>query len=108
VPKGWRPTSAALRSAQARTLILRVTYLSPGQKFAQLVESNQAPDALLQAELGPGRAQGAVPIGGRSWQRYNGRRDTERALVLLQPDSTVILSGDAAEEELEQLAGTLS
>jgi hypothetical protein len=108
VPQGWRATNATLRSSGPKVLTLRVTYLSPGGKFAQLLESNQPADTLLRTELGQGRAQGSSPVGGRSWERYSGRRAGERALVLLQPQVTVLLAGDAPEEELEQLAGTLS
>lgn len=102
----WRPVNANLQTADGfRTL--RIGYVSPEGGGVQLVQSNLPAERLLPAELtGKGQAQGVTEVAGRDWQRYSARAG-ERALVLLQPERTVIVVGDAAEGELRDLAGAL-
>jgi hypothetical protein len=107
VPSGWKATNASLRDGDAGVKVLRVTYQLPSGRFAQLVESNRAAEAMLADELGRGQVLGAEQLGGRSWQKYPGRRDTERALVSLQLKGTVIVAGDAPDADLAALASSL-
>jgi hypothetical protein len=106
VSESWRPVNANLQTADGfRTL--RIGYVSPEGGGVQLVQSNLPAERLLPAELtGKGQAQGVTEVAGRDWQRYSARAG-ERALVLLQPERTVIVVGDAAEGELRDLAGAL-
>lgn len=103
---GWRPVTAAFQQADdGRTL--RVGYVSPEGRGVQLVESNVPPERLLPTELSrSGQPQGPTEIAGRGWQRYAARAG-ELALVLLEPDRTVIVVGDAPETELRDLAAAL-
>lgn len=103
---GWRPVNAKFQTADGfRTL--RIGYVSPEGAGVQLVQSNVPAERLLPAELTRnGQAQGATEVAGRDWQRYSARAG-ERALVLLQPERTVIVVGKAAEGELRDLAGAL-
>ncbi|MFG2053586.1 DUF4245 family protein [Micromonospora sp. NPDC048930] len=103
--KGWRTVSARYQ-AEAGGATLRIGYLTPEGRGAQLVESSVPADKLLPAELKGGRPQGPVDLPGRTWQRYTAR-DNEQALVLLEPNRTVIVVGDAGENELRQLVGAL-
>ncbi|MBY8872078.1 DUF4245 family protein [Micromonospora sp. PLK6-60] len=104
--EGWRTVSANFRSVEGGSN-LRIGYLTPEGQAAQLVQSNVPPERLLPAELTrEGQPQGPVDLGGRSWQRYTARGN-EQALVLLEPGRTVIVVGDARENELRQLAGSL-
>jgi hypothetical protein len=103
---GWRPVSAAFQQGDGgRTL--RIGYVSPEGRGVQLVESNVPPERLLPTELSRGgQQQGPTEVAGHGWQRYTARA-TERALVLLEPDRTVIVVGDAPEAELRELAAAL-
>ncbi|WBB77460.1 DUF4245 domain-containing protein [Micromonospora sp. WMMD882] len=100
---GWRTVNARFRqSGDGSTL--RLGYLTPEGRGVQLVQGNVPAEKLLPAELtDQSRPQGALDLDGRSWQRYTAR-GSERALVLLEPDRTVIVVGDAGETELRELA----
>ncbi|MFI9641917.1 DUF4245 domain-containing protein [Micromonospora sp. NPDC051925] len=103
---GWRTVSASFRTVDDGAN-LRVGYLTPEGRGAQLVQSNVPPERLLPAELtAEGQPQGPAELGGANWQRYTGRGN-EQALVLLEPNRTVIVVGDARDNELRELAGAL-
>jgi hypothetical protein len=104
---GWTPVSAAYQQ-QTGGGVLRVGWRTPGDGTMQLVESNVAPDILLTRELGQdARATGDVAeINGRQWQVYDAR-DGDRALVFQEPERTVIVIGQASEDELKQFAAAL-
>jgi hypothetical protein len=107
LPAGWRATNSSLRSGTGSKLTLRVSYVTPTSRFAQLVESNVAADTLLPEELGGGKAEGTTKVGAVDWQRYGGRRAGETALVLLDRQVTVLVAGDATLDELRTLAAAL-
>ncbi len=103
---GWRTVSASFRTVDDGAT-LRVGYLTPEGRGAQLVQSTVPPQRLIPAELtAQGQPQGPADLGGANWQRYTGRGN-EQALVLLEPDRTVIVVGDARDNELRELAGAL-
>ncbi len=101
----WRTVSARYRAEEGGAT-LRIGYLTPQGRGAQLVESNVPAEKLLPAELSGGQPQGPADLPGGSWQRYTARSN-EQALVLLEPNRTVIVIGDARESELRQLATAL-
>ncbi|MDH6464979.1 hypothetical protein M2302_005180 [Micromonospora sp. A200] len=103
---GWRTVSASYRTVEGGAN-LRVGYLTPEGRGVQLLQSNVPPEKLLPAELtAEGQPQGPTDLGGRNWQRYTGRGN-DQALVLLEPNRTILVIGDARENELRQLAGSL-
>ncbi|MEH1015389.1 DUF4245 domain-containing protein [Micromonospora sp. CPCC 206060] len=103
---GWRTVSARYQPVDGGAT-LRLGYLSPDGRGVQVVQSNVAPEKLLPAELTrEGQPQGTTQLDGRSWQRYTARSN-EQALVLLEPNRTVIVVGAAREQELRELAGAL-
>ncbi|GIJ19598.1 DUF4245 domain-containing protein [Micromonospora lutea] len=100
---GWRAVRATYRTAEDGA-ILRVGYVTPEGRGLQLVQSNVPSERLLPAELtAEGRPQGQTDLGAGTWQRYTARGN-EQALVLLQPERTVIVVGDARDNELRALA----
>jgi hypothetical protein len=107
LPAGWRATNAALNRLDGGRLTVRVSYLTPSQRFVQLVQSDVDADDLILAEIGAGKIEGTTEIGAASWQRYTGRRAGETALVLIGPESTVIAAGDASLAEMRTLAAAL-
>ncbi|MCW3815371.1 DUF4245 domain-containing protein [Micromonospora sp. DR5-3] len=102
---GWRTVSARYQ-AEAGGATLRIGYVTPEGRGAQLVESNVPAEKLLPVELKGGQPQGPADLAGVSWQRYTARSN-EQALVLLEPNRTVIVVGDARDNELRQLATAL-
>ncbi|SCL18829.1 Protein of unknown function [Micromonospora inyonensis] len=100
---GWRTTTARFQQTD-QGASLRLGYLTPEGRGVQLVQSNVPVERLLPQELTDrSQPQGALDLDGRSWQRYTARGN-ERALVLLEPARTVIVVGDATENELRELA----
>ncbi|MET7965194.1 DUF4245 family protein [Micromonospora sp. NPDC005305] len=102
----WRTVSARYQTESAGGT-LRIGYVTPEGRGAQLVESNLPAEKLLPAELSGGQPQGPADLpGGASWQRYTARGN-EQALVLLEPNRTVLVVGDAGEAELRELVTAL-
>ncbi|MFC0508038.1 DUF4245 domain-containing protein [Micromonospora costi] len=102
----WRTVSARYQTVDGGAN-LRLGYLTPEGRGAQLVQSNLPAERLLPSELtDQAQPQGQTDLAGRNWQRYTARAN-EQALVLLEPGRTVIVVGDARESELRQLAGSL-
>lgn len=100
---GWRTVRASYRTAEGGA-VLRVGYVTPEGRGLQLVQSDVPPERLLPIELTEeGRPQGQTDLGSSTWQRYTARGN-EQALVLLQPERTVIVVGDARDNELRALA----
>jgi hypothetical protein len=104
--EGWRPTSTELDPAgPSAPASFRIGYVSPAGKYAEVLQSADAPDAVA-AQYGPLSADGATSIGGASWQQY----DTTAGQRLLRHTFgkvTVIVTGSAAPPELAELAGSV-
>ncbi|SIR38063.1 DUF4245 domain-containing protein [Micromonospora avicenniae] len=102
----WRPVNARYQTAEGGST-LRIGYVTPEGKGAQLLQSNVPAEQFIPTELTDrAQPQGQVELNGRNWQRYTAR-ENEQALVLLEPDRTVMVVGDARENELRELAGSL-
>ncbi|SCE79946.1 Protein of unknown function [Micromonospora coriariae] len=103
---GWRTVSARFQTVEDGAN-LRIGYLTPEGRGVQLVQSSVPAERLLPAELtDQGQPQGPTELAGRTWQRYTARGN-QQALVLLEPARTVLIIGDARDNELRQLAGSL-
>jgi hypothetical protein len=106
LPDGWRTLSARYVGGDG-TATLRLGYLSPSGAGFQLVESDQAAEAFLGEELTvAARPLGAKRIEERDWQHY-AARPGEEALVLLEPERTLLVVGSGPEHELVELASSL-
>jgi hypothetical protein len=102
----WRPTSTRLiPTGPSSGASFRIGYVSPSGKYAELVESNDAPDAVA-AEYGPLAVAGTTVIGGTSWQQYR-TNDDRRLLRHTAARVTVIVTGSASQSELIELASSL-
>ncbi|GGL90871.1 DUF4245 domain-containing protein [Micromonospora yangpuensis] len=102
----WHPVRASYQTVEGGAN-LRIGYVTPEGRGAQLVQSNVPAERLLPAELtAEGQPQGSVDLAGRSWQRYTARGN-EQAYVLLEPNRTVLVVGDARDNELRQLVTSL-
>ena len=104
---GWRTVSARYQTVDGGAN-LRIGYLTPEGRGVQLLQSNVPAERLLPAELtDQSQPQGPTEVAGRVWQRYTARGN-QQALVLLEPTRTVIVVGDARDNELRGLAGALN
>ncbi|MEJ3742025.1 DUF4245 domain-containing protein [Actinomycetes bacterium KLBMP 9797] len=103
----WLPISASFQQADGGR-VLRIGYVTPDDAGVQLIQSDVPAERLLPAELtAQNEARGGVDVDGQAWQRYTARPG-EAALVLLQPDRTLIIVGNADERELNELAAALT
>ncbi|MET8249973.1 DUF4245 family protein [Micromonospora sp. NPDC005197] len=103
---GWRTVSARYQTVEGGAN-LRIGYLTPEGRGVQLLQSNVPAEQLLPAELtDQSQPQGPTELAGRTWQRYTARGN-QQALVLLEPTRTVLVVGDARDNELRDLAGAL-
>ena len=111
VPDGlnddWHVTTATFRRADEGAT-LRIGYVAPDDDSALLVQSNVPAEQLVPAELGKtAEPRSTFRDGQRAWRGYD-TRPGEIALVLTDPERTVILVGNTAQENLETLAKSLS
>lgn len=103
---GWRTLRGQYDGGDGDA-VLRIGYLGPSGAGFQLIESDRSADVLLAAELtDSARPLGVRQIAGRDWQEYQGRPG-ERALVLLEPERTLLVVGAGPDGELAELAASL-
>lgn len=108
LPKGWRPTSARTERSDSGRVTLRVGFVTPAGRFAQLVESDRPRGQVLGRELSPGvQPTGSVPVGAAVWQRFPGGQAGDHAIATTQGSVTFVVSGNAGLGELEVLAESL-
>lgn len=73
------------------------------------LDQSTAPKAVFIADVTrEGTAQGSSAVGERSWTRYVSEDSRTHALVWIDGDVTVIVSGDVPFDELESFAATLT
>jgi hypothetical protein len=92
-PKGWEVASASFRRDGGG--VLRIGLRGPDSAAVQMIESG-ADVGFVGSELGATRPDGVAVIAGRNWVRQVTARG-EPALVLSQPDRTVIVLGAGGE-----------
>ena len=102
----WRPTSTEFVPAgTASKATLRIGYVSPGDQYAEFLEGNDAPAAVL-ATYGPLTADGTASVGSAAWTQY--RTSSNRQLITRTVSRvTLIVTGSAKPDELTELAAAL-
>lgn len=104
LPDGWRPTSARVDapSGEGRSPVtLSIGYLTPAERFAQVVISDRPAGRVLQEAVpGSSAEEGTGPAG---FSRYRTPRG-ESALVAQRGPVTILVTGDAPMEDLTLLA----
>lgn len=104
---GWKPTVAAYNPAAGGRFTIRVSYSTPGGGYLQLVQSNAAADSLIAGIIDRTAPVGTEQIGGDTWTRYTAREGKENAFVLIDPDVTVVVVGDASLETARTMIRSL-
>lgn len=104
----WRPTSARWEptAESGDDLVLHIGYVTPGDQYAQVVQSADTSPAFLAEQTTQGTPTGTQDVAGVTWQRWDG--DTRRSLVWEADGSVLIVSGGAGWDELVALAGALA
>jgi hypothetical protein len=107
VPKGWYANGGALNGTKA-SAHLHIGWVAPGAKYAGLEESVQRPAVFVPAVLGRRGATvtGSEAINGTSWQTSTSSRG-EHSLTATISGLTVVITGNATDAQLQQLAGSL-
>ena len=110
VPTGldeqWRTTSArtdAGAAGEGDPVTLEIGYLTPSEEFAGFVVSDDRGADPVASVLDGAEEQGRVDLGGTAWTRST-TVDGETALSRETDGVTVLVTGSAADEELETVA----
>ena len=108
LPSSWRANAARLSSPGAGATQLHIGWALPGSRYAGLDEATGTPDSLLMSVLGArGRTvTGTTTIDGVSWQQRVSALG-EQALTRQVGRLTVVVTGNASNDQLRQLAASL-
>lgn len=111
LPEDWHPNSFSVSTPQVDGIgtppTVRGGWITPAGAFITLIESSADAAALLSAELdASGSHQGTVEAGGAEWTLTTGVR-TEAAWVRTAGETTVLITGNAAEADFLLLADAL-
>src|SRR5947209_8300163 len=108
LPASWRANAARLTAPSAGVAQLHIGWAVPGSRYAGLDEATGSPSAVLSSVLGgPGLAlHGTTTIGGVAWQQRTSSLG-ERAYTRQVGKVTVVVTGNATDEQLRLLAGSL-
>ncbi|UOY03894.1 DUF4245 domain-containing protein [Blastococcus sp. PRF04-17] len=107
--EGFRPTSARTDAGDAQDgdpVTLEIGYLTPGERFAGFVVSDDRRAEPLADVLDGAREEGAVDIGGRTWTRSTTEKG-ETALSVEVAGAVVVVFGSAGDDELETVAAAV-
>ena len=113
VPDGWRATSSRVEApaGEKKTPVtLTIGYVTPAERYAEIVVTDQAPQAVLGQVAAGATADGTTPVGttplgAASWERYRSPRG-ETVLMRRIGEASVLVTGDAPDTDLATLAGT--
>ncbi|WP_170323472.1 DUF4245 domain-containing protein [Cryptosporangium phraense] len=104
---GWKPTVASFNPSAAGRFTIRVSYSTPDGGYLQLVQSNAAADSLIAGIIDRTAPVGTEQIEGDTWTRYTAREGRENAFVLIEPDVTVVVVGDASLDTARKMIHSL-
>jgi len=108
-PQGWRATSSQVDAPagdKRSPVTLRIGYVTPGGRFAEIVVSDQAPATVLRQVAQGSTADGTTPVGGAAWERYRSPRG-ETVLVRRVGRATAVVTGDAPDPDLVTAASAI-
>jgi hypothetical protein len=110
LPAGWRATTSRVDAPAGEggggPVTLTVGYLTPADRYAEVVVGDQVPVVLLRDRVAGAARRGSTPIGAASWDRYESTRG-EPVLVRRIGAATVLVTGDASDTDLATLAGAV-
>ena len=107
--RDYRVTSArtdAGNAGEGDPVTLEMGYLTPTEAYAGFVVSDDPRADPVAAVLDGAEEQGAVDVDGEQWTRSVTEKD-ETALVREDGEVTVVVTGSASDEELEEVAAAV-
>ncbi|MCW2583007.1 MAG: uncharacterized protein JWQ53_1797 [Klenkia sp.] len=106
----WRPTSIRTDAGDAvgdgDAVTLQIGWLSPGDEFAGYVVTDDSGADAVTDVVQDATAEGRTELGGRTWERFTTARG-ETALRYEDAGVVALVTGSAADEELETLAASV-
>lgn len=108
LPTSWRANAARLLYPTTTSVQMHIGWALPHSRYAGLDEATGSSDAAITAVLGDvgRRVIGEVSIGGATWQRRMSSLG-EQALTRERDGVTAVITGNATDAELAQLAASL-
>jgi hypothetical protein len=108
VPPGWRASVMNLEKAPGGASAVRVSWITPGQRYLRLVQTTAQEGALVAAEAG-GAPTGATPIqaAGAEWVDYTGGNG-EQAWARRNGQVEWLVTGDGTAAEFIALAEAIT
>jgi hypothetical protein len=100
LPSGWRISSATFTDG-----VLRLGVTADNVAL-QVVQSAKPRAEVLTTAVGQSAAAGGAAIGG--WDKVTGTRAGERAIVQTSGPRTVVIVGQAKDEQLQRVAESLT
>jgi hypothetical protein len=109
LPPEWKPTSATVNGPDDKRVVhLHIGYYTPKGNYVALEESNGDAVDFIKLETAHGKFIGQLTIGDNAWEKRYAGNQKDSSLNLGTPDgATVIVTGSAGFDELEQLAASL-
>ena len=107
--EGYRVTSArtdAGNAGEGDPVTLEIGYLTPEGEYAGFVVTDDRRADPVAAVLDGADEQGTVDVGGQPWTR-SVTANAETALVREVDGVTVVVTGSASDEELEEVAAAV-
>ncbi len=106
LPEGYRATDTDVEAAPGEAVTLGIDYSSPSESYVRFATSDDPEAAAVDDVLADAESDGAIDIGGREWTRATAQNG-ETVLYRQADGVTVLVTGDAGEEELETVAGAV-
>lgn len=108
LPSPWRANAARLTMPTEGVTALHIGWAVPGSRFAGLDEATGSPVALISSVLGSAgqTVRGTTTIAGAVWQQRTSSLG-ERAYTRQVGKVTVVVTGNATDDQLRLLAGSL-
>lgn len=107
LPDGWVITSARFEptAKSAGRPVFHLGYVTPSGNYAQVEESVATSAGFLAESTDHGAVTTSRPVGTITWQQWEA--DQRRSLVFADSTHSVIVSGTAAQNEIDALAASL-
>jgi Protein of unknown function (DUF4245) len=105
-PPGWRATSVSW-DGQPPDLTWHLGFLTAQDQYVGLEQGSAPSAAFVAASTSATEPGQPVKIGGQRWQTLSSTDSSVHALVRRTPGVTTVVTGTAAESQLESFAGSL-
>jgi hypothetical protein len=102
----WKATSAG-GDTDGGAVTWHIGFVTPDEHYAGVEQSDGPAAAFIDEHVDGAAKAGVVTVAGSPWQRLEGGKPEQRALVLRGSGVTTMVTGSASFTELRQLASAL-